>query len=474
MATPTTAAPVQIEGVSTDDTADEVRISFREALRFWFKLGFISFGGPAGQIAIMHRELVERRRWISEERFLHALNFCMLLPGPEAQQLAIYIGWLKHRTLGGVVAGTLFVLPGFLLLMLISGLYVTFHELPALQGLLLGLKAAVLAVVLEAVHRIAKRALKASMHWWIATAAFIGIFALGIPFPLIVLGAGAIGFIVQRTIAKPRAVAPPRPAANMATSHRSTPLRAYRSTLLRAYRSTLLRAARIIVICAVLWFAPLLLTYSMLGGSHVLFQEGLFFSKMAVVTFGGAYAVLAYVAQQAVERYAWLSADQMMQGLALAETTPGPLILVLTFVGFIGAHGSPAPFNPLVAGALGAMLTTWVTFVPCFLWILLGAPHIESLRNKPALSAAMSAITAAVVGVILNLAVWFGLHAMFRSVTKHSFGPMTLALPEVSTLDPLAFAIAVASMLALLRYKAPMIPTLAVAGLAGLMLSGSR
>jgi chromate transporter len=449
MAIPTSAASTQIEAASDD----EIIISFREALGFWFKLGFISFGGPAGQIAIMHRELVERRRWISEERFLHALNFCMLLPGPEAQQLAIYIGWLKHRTWGGIVAGTLFVLPGFLLLMLISTLYVTFHELPALQGLLLGLKSAVLAVVLEAVHRIAQRALKAPMHWWIAVAAFLGIFALGIPFPLIVLGAGAIGFIAQRSMAAQTTRSPTRLIPSIATSH----------------RPTLLRAARILMICTVLWFAPLLLIYLALGGSHVLFQEGIFFSKMAVVTFGGAYAVLAYVAQQAVERYAWLSPEQMMQGLALAESTPGPLILVLTFVGFIGAHSSPAPFTPLVAGALGAILTTWVTFVPCFLWILLGAPHIESLRNKPALSAAMSSITAAVVGVILNLAVWFGLHALFRSVTKESFGPITLAIPDVSTLDPLAFAIATAAALALLRYKAPMIPTLGAAALAGLI-----
>jgi chromate transporter len=452
MATPTPAASSQPDSASVHDAADEVSISFREALGFWFKLGFISFGGPAGQIAIMHRELVERRRWISEERFLHALNFCMLLPGPEAQQLAIYIGWLKHRTLGGVLAGTLFVLPGFMLLMLISGLYVTFHELPALQGVLLGLKAAVLAVVLEAVHRIAKRALKASMHWWIAAAAFVGIFALDIPFPLIVLGAGVIGFIAQRAN-RELPIAPAGPEANVVSSH----------------RSTLLRAARIIVICTVLWFAPLLLIYLVLGGRHVLLHEGLFFSKMAVVTFGGAYAVLAYVAQQAVEQYAWLSPDQMMQGLALAETTPGPLILVLTFVGFVGAHQSPAPFEPLVAGALGGILTTWVTFVPCFLWILLGAPHIERLRNKPALSAAMSAITAAVVGVILNLAVWFGLHAMFRSVTEQSFGPLKLAVPELSTLDPLASAIAVICALALLRYKAPLIPTLAAAGMVGLI-----
>jgi chromate transporter len=453
MVTPTSAATSQLDAASADHGDEEVSISFREALRFWFKLGFISFGGPAGQIAIMHRELVERRRWISEERFLHALNFCMLLPGPEAQQLAIYIGWLKHRTLGGVVAGTLFVLPGFMLLMLISALYVTFHELPALQGVLLGLKAAVLAVILEAVHRIAKRALKTSLHWWIAAAAFLGIFVLNIPFPLIVLGAGAIGFIAQRARPQQLPISAIEPHVTVRSSR----------------GSTLLRAGRITAICTVLWFGPLLLIYLVLGASHVLFHEGLFFSKMAVVTFGGAYAVLAYVAQQAVERYAWLTPDQMMQGLALAETTPGPLILVLTFVGFVGAHQSPTPFHPLVAGALGAILTTWVTFVPCFLWILIGAPHIERLRNKPALSAAMSAITAAVVGVILNLAVWFSLHAMFRSVTEQSFGPVTLAVPELSTLDPRAFAIAAISALALLRFKAPMIPTLAAAGVAGLI-----
>ena len=430
---------------------NDANVTFSEALRFWFKLGFISFGGPAGQIAIMHRELVERRAWISEERFLHALNFCMLLPGPEAQQLAIYIGWLKHRVLGGVAAGVLFVLPGFILITGISLLYVLFQSVPLMQGILFGLKAAVLAVVLEAVHRIAKRALKGRFAWMLAAGAFIGIFALGVPFPVIVLVAAVLGFLQQRwrgslslTIAQPQS-----------------------DELAVAKGYTL----RVLLVCLALWFVPIIAIYALLGASHVLAQESVFFSKMAVVTFGGAYAVLAYVAQQAVSSYGWLTPDDMLQGLALAETTPGPLILVLTFVGFLAAYHAPLPFDPIWAGIIGAVITTWVTFVPCFLWILIGAPHIERLRSNRAASAALAGVTAAVVGVVLNLAVWFALHALFRTVRVYDGFGLHVSIPEFATVDVRALLIALAASIALLRFKAPMIPTLAVAGGIGVILT---
>jgi chromate transporter len=428
----------------------EANVSFSEALRFWFKLGFISFGGPAGQIAIMHRELVERRAWISEERFLHALNFCMLLPGPEAQQLAIYIGWLKHRVLGGVVAGVLFVLPGFLLITGISLLYVLFQSLPIMQGILFGLKAAVLAVVLEAVQRIAKRALRDQFAWLLAAGAFLGIFVFAVPFPIIVFVAAVLGFLQQRWKgAATRAVATP------VDDEPAVP---------KGY------ALRVLAVCLALWFVPIIAIYALLGGSHVLAQESVFFSKMAVVTFGGAYAVLAYVAQEAVTNYGWLAPDDMIEGLALAETTPGPLILVLTFVGFLGAYHSPLPFDPIWAGILGAIITTWVTFVPCFLWVLIGAPHIERLRSNRAASAALAGVTAAIVGVILNLAVWFALHALFHTVHVYDRFGLHLSIPEFATLDARALLIAIAASIALLRFKAPMMPTLAVAGGIGILL----
>ena len=409
----------------SDDPGTCRPVPFATALRFWLKLGFISFGGPAGQIAIMHRELVEKRQWLSEERFLHALNFCMLLPGPEAQQLATYIGWLKHGTLGGVVAGSLFVLPGFLLMVAISIAYASFRSWAPVEGVLFGLKAAVLAIVIEAVIRIARRALKGRFHWIVAAAAFIAIFVFGVPFPVIVLAAAVIGFVAQRSAPRlfdaPPVSAGPPPAP---------------------VRESIPRALRIVLTCGALWLTPILVLRASLGADHVLTLESFFFSKMAVVTFGGAYAALAYVAQEAVQTFGWLTADDMLQGLALAETTPGPLILVLTFVGFMAAYGDAAPFSPLWAGVLGATITTWVTFVPCFLWVLLGAPHVEGLRRRPALTAALAMVTAAVVGVILNLAVWFGLHALFRDVqTWHGYG-MTIPAPSLNTLDVRALAIA--------------------------------
>lgn len=439
--------------VAASAEAHETSVSFREALRFWARLGFISFGGPAGQIAIMHRELVESKRWISEERFLHALNFCMLLPGPEAQQLATYIGWLKHGTRGGIAAGVLFVLPGFLLITLISILYVKFHSVGPVEGVLFGLKAAVLAVVIEAVVRIGRRALRNRCSWIVAGVAFVGIFAFAVPFPAIVFGAAIAGFALHRW----------RPAWIGADT--SAP-----ETSMPAAPASPHRTLRILVVCLALWATPILVVYAALGSSHVLTLEGLFFSKMAVVTFGGAYAVLAYVAQEAVAGYRWLSADDMLQGLALAETTPGPLILVLTFVGFLGAFNHAAPFDPIVAGLLGAFLTTWVTFVPCFLWIFLGAPHLEGLRRRRALSSALAMVTAAVVGVILNLAVWFGLHALFGSVRTWTGFGLLVPLPDAGSVDFAAVAIAAASAVALLRLKFPMLLVLAASAGIGLIL----
>ena len=428
-------------------------VSFAAALRFWFRLGFISFGGPAGQIAIMHRELVEERRWISEERFLHALNFCMLLPGPEAQQLATYIGWLQHGLRGALAAGVLFVLPGFVLITAISILYVSFSSLAPVQGVLLGLRAAVLAVVIEAVLRIGRRALKDRLGWAIAGAAFVGIFVFAVPFPVIVLAAAVIGFFAQRG----------------SSQSETAPVRVEEPPSRMQSRSSFASALKIVVVCGVLWFAPILAIQALLGSEHVLTREGWFFSKMAVVTFGGAYAVLAYVAQEAVGRFGWLGADDMLQGLALAETTPGPLILVLTFVGFVAGFRHAAPLDPWMAGVLGAVLTTWVTFVPCFLWILVGAPHVERLRRQPALSAALATVTAAVVGVILNLAIWFALHALFREVHTWSAYGLSLPVPQLGTVDVPAVVIAAAAMLAMLRFKMPMLPVLGACAAAGLV-----
>jgi chromate transporter len=426
-------------------------VPFATALRFWCKLGFISFGGPAGQIAIMHRELVEERGWISEERFLHALNFCMLLPGPEAQQLATYIGWLKHGVRGGIAAGVLFVLPGFLLLTIISALYASLRDFTPVQGILFGLKAAVIAVVFEALLRIAKRALERRLHWLIAGAAFLAIFAFGVPFPIIILLAGLLGWIGAGGLAGTQT------ASNV-------PLAA--TPLAHSWSHSL----KIALVCCILWALPILVMGAMLGPEHVLTLQGLFFSKMAVVTFGGAYAVLAYVAQEAVTRFGWLSTDDMLQGLALAESTPGPLILVLTFVGFIGAYQDPAPFSPLLGGLLGALITTWVTFVPCFLWILVGAPYVERLRQQQALASALASITAAVVGVILNLALWFTLHALFREVPTLDLGPLHLPTPRLASFDAPAIVIAGLALLALLRFKLPMFAVLGLSALAGLLI----
>jgi chromate transporter len=370
--------------------------TFAEAFRFWLKLGFISFGGPAGQIAIMHSELVERRKWIDNDRFLHALNYCMLLPGPEATQLATYIGWLLHRTWGGIVAGTLFVLPSTFILWALSLVYVKFGNVPWVVSIFYGLKPAVLAIVAAAVIRIGRKALKNNVMWILAALAFVAIYVFHVPFPVIIISAGLIGLFAGKVW----------PSRFLVIEHQTE------TAPLEHTRPSLARTIKVLAVSLALWFGPLLLAGGLLGWHHTIVREGLFFSKAAMVTFGGAYAVLPYVSQQAVEKYQWLSAAEMLDGLGLAETTPGPLIMVLQFVGFLGAWHQSGTLHPLVAGTLGALMTTWTTFVPCFLWIFLGAPHIEQLYGNRLLSAALSAVTAAVVGVILNLALWFGWHVV--------------------------------------------------------------
>ena len=411
--------------------------SFGEAFRFWLKLGFISFGGPTGQIAIMQTELVEKKKWISQSRFLHALNFCILLPGPEAQQLAIYIGWLLHKIRGGIVAGALFVIPSIFVLWTLSYIYAAFGNLPWIAAIFYGLKPAVTAIVLVAVIRIGRKALKNEVMWVLAVLAFVAIYFFKVPFPAIVLGAGVIGF-VGGLFWKSKFETSSKQNAETTLSVISDEQESPPHT-----RPNLQSAVLISFVCLILWLAPTILTGILRGWDSTLFKEGLFFSKAAVVTFGGAYAVLPYVAQQALFHYGWLKAGQMMDGLGLAETTPGPLIMVLQFVGFIGAWQHPEGLPPLLAATLGALLTTWATFTPCFLWIFVGGPHIEQLRGNEKLTSALSAVTAAIVGVILNLAVWFGLHVFF---------------PSVGVIDWFAIALCAAAFVAMLRYKIDIIP----------------
>jgi chromate transporter len=422
--------------------------SFAEAFRFWLKLGFISFGGPAGQIAIMQTELVDKKKWISQSRFLHALNYCMLLPGPEAQQLAIYIGWLLHRTAGGIVSGTLFVVPSIFILWGLSFVYAEYGNVPWIAAIFYGLKPAVMAIVAAAVLRIGKKALKNEVMWGLAALAFIAIFFFKLPFPLIILTAGLVGLIGGRYWKEKFYVLKGhggRPESSVLDDEDESPLHT---------KPSLTRAIRVTVVWLVLWWTPVLAVGLWKGWDNTLFKEGLFFSKAAVVTFGGAYAVLPYVAQQAVDQYGWLKPDQMMDGLGLAETTPGPLIMVLQFVGFMGGWNQSAGMPPLLAATLGALLTTWVTFTPCFLWIFLGGPHIEQLRGNVKLTTALSAITAAIVGVVLNLAVWFGLHVLF---------------PKGNALDGFAAVVSVIAFTGMVKGKWDVIPVVLGASVAGLI-----
>jgi len=439
-------------------------VPFRAAVRVWMRVAALSFGGPAGQIAVMHRILVEEQRWISEGRFLHALSYCTLLPGPEAQQLATYVGWLMHGTRGGVVAGGLFVLPGLLSIMALSWVYAAYGRVGAVAALFFGLKAAVLAVVLEAVVRIGKRALTNRVMLGVAAAAFVGIFALRVPFPAIVLGAGLLGWAGTRAGSAAFQVGGGRSAEAQALADRDSllgdgvPARVSTAAALRAAMAAL-----------ALWVLPVAAVVGTLGPDSIWGRIAVFFSEMAVVSFGGAYAALAYVAQQAVGSFGWLGPGEMLDGLGMAETTPGPLIMVTQFVGFMAGFRGAGGLNPFLAGTLGGLLTTWVTFTPCFLWIFLGAPFIERLRGNKALSGGLSAITAAVVGVILNLAVWFALHTWFRQARPVLWG---LEVPVLASLDPWALGLSAAAIFAMFRLRAGVILTLLACAGAGVALYG--
>lgn len=442
--------------------------AFREALRVWLRVAALSFGGPAGQIAVMHRIIVEEKRWVSEARFLHALNYCMLLPGPEAQQLATYIGWLMHRTPGGVMAGGLFVLPGIVAIMGLSYVYAAFGNVPFVAALFFGLKAAVLAIVLEAVFRIGKRALKNGVLISLAAAAFIGIFFFDVPFPVIVFSSALIGYAGTASGAAwfQGGSGHDNPESNHASES------VLGEDLPAHARPAVAHALRVAAAWLALWLVPVIAIVSALGTADVFSQIAIFFSEMAIVTFGGAYAALAYVAQQAVENYGWLRPGEMLDGLGMAETTPGPLIMVLQFVGFMAAYRDAGALPPMLAGTLGGLLATWVTFTPCFLWIFLGAPFIEALRGNKALAGALSAITAAVCGVILNLAIWFAIHTVFwQTAPVHGYG-VAFDAPVPTSADPWALALAAAAILAIFRFKLGMIWTLAGSCAAGIVLFG--
>ena len=443
-----------------------------EAVRVWARIALLSFGGPAGQIAVMHRILVEEKRWIGDARFLHALNYCMLLPGPEAQQLATYIGWLLHRTKGGLIAGTLFVLPGFVAIMILSWLYAAYGNVGAVEALFFGLKAAVLAIVLEAVRRIGSRALRNRWMAALAAAAFVAIFAFSVPFPIIVLTAAFVGFIGGR--AGWQAFAVGGTGHDGRTTHVADADTLLGDEVPAHARPHLGWSLRISAIFLLLWLTPVVALLALAGPDNVFTDIALFFSQMAVVTFGGAYAVLAYVAQQAVDNYGWLAPGEMLDGLGMAETTPGPLIMVTQFVGFMGAFRQATGMDPMLAGTLGGLLTTWVTFVPCFLWIFLGAPYIEALRGNRALTGALSAITAAVVGVILNLAIWFALHTLFDEVRELRTHGLRLDVPVPGSLDLPALLLTVAALIAVFRFRLGPVPVILGAAAAGLLYGLAR
>ncbi len=433
--------------------------SLGDATKVWFRIGCLSFGGPAGQIALMHREVVDDRNWVSDRRFLHALNFCTLLPGPEAMQLATYLGWLMHGPVGGVIAGVLFVIPGALVMLALSLIYAVLGAVPLVGAIFFGLKAAVLVLVVEALLRIGKRALKGRIAWGLAAAAFVAIFLFAVPFPVVVLAAGLAGFLAPGHFAvgghgKPK----DGPPALLDAAMDADPGRSARFA----------RGAHLAGwVAMLLWLAPVA---ALLAVGGVFADIAWFFSKMAVVTFGGAYAVLAYVAQDAVDGYHWLSAPEMLSGLGLAETTPGPLILVLQFVGFLAGFRAGGSLTGAAGGIAGSALTLWVTFIPCFAFVFLGAPLVEKLRDNRALSGALSAVTASVVGVIANLALWFGLHVLFATTMPvRSFG-LAFDAPVISSLDPWSLLLAVIAGLALFRFRLGVLPTLGICSAASLML----
>ena len=439
-------------------------ISFAEALRVWLRVALLSFGGPAGQIAVMHRILVEEKNWISESRFLHALNYCMLLPGPEAQQLAIYIGWLLHRTVGGIVAGVLFVVPGVIAIMALSYIYAAYGNVGFVEALFFGLKAAVLAIVIEAVVRIGKRALRNPIMVTLAAIAFVAIFFFGAPFPLIIVGAALVGFIGVR-LGRPEFAALQHGGKNSAVIDSMLG-----EGVPDHVRPNTARTMRVLAVWLAIWLVPVFTILIALGTNDVFSQIAIFFSKMAMVTFGGAYAVLAYVAQQAAEYYHWVTAREMLDGLGMAETTPGPLIMVVQFVGFMAALREASGLSPMLAGTLGGLLATWVTFAPCFLWIFVGAPYIEALRGNKALGGALSAITAAVVGVILNLSIWFALHVLFRQTFPVNGLGLSFDAPVLVSIEVPALILSIAAAIAIFRFKIGMLIVLAASCTAGVFL----
>ena len=446
-----------------ENRADDV-VPFADAVRAWFRVSLQTFGGPAGQIAVMHRELVDERRWFGERRFLHALNYCTLLPGPEAQQLAIYLGWLLNGTVGGLVAGALFVLPGFLAILALSTIYVAYGDTDFVTGVFAGVAPAVVAIVASALWRVASRALSTAALWMLAMAAFVALFMFAMPFPAVIAAAAAIGFLGGRRW----------PERFRTQTHGSedpdAPAPLVADDALHGAQRTLRRALGVLAFGGAAWAAPLVVL-ALLDHDSVYVEEGLFFSGTAVVTFGGAYAVLSYITQRAVEVYGWLAAGEMVRGLAMAETTPGPLIQVVQFVGFMGAYRNPGSFDPWVAGLLASVLVTWVTYVPCFLWIFLGAPYIEALRGNRAISNALTGITAAVVGVIANLAVFFALHTLFTDVNGDwSWGPIALEVPTWSSVSPRGVLAAAVAFVLLFRLKWSVLRVLGACAVLGLVL----
>ena len=443
-------------------TAGADVVSLAEATKTWFAISLQTFGGPAGQIAVMQRMLVDERRWIGQQRFLFALSYCTLLPGPEAQQLATYIGWLLNGTKGALVAGTLFVLPGVVALLALSGIYVAYGDTSLVESLFLGLAPAVIAIVIQALLRVGKKGLTHPALVGLAVASFVALTFFAVPFPVVVGAAAVIGWALGRRV--PQLTAPKKASAD------DGPPPLISDEALHTERPSSRRAALILVTGLVLWFAPVLAAALLVGPSSVFVDQGLFFSGAAVVTFGGAYAVLAYVAQQAVEVYGWLAPGEMVRGLALAETTPGPLIMVVQFVAFLGAYRDPGSLDPWVAAILAALLTTWVTFVPCFLFILLGAPYVERLRHNRTLSAALTGITAAVVGVIASLAAYFALHTLFADTSRITTGPLNLEVPDLASVQPAALLITAVGCVLIFTRGWSVLRTLGACALLGMAL----
>ena len=440
-------------------------VPLRTAFRTWFLISLQTFGGPAGQIAVMQRTLVDERRWIGEKRFLHALNYCMLLPGPEAQQLAIYTGWLLNGAVGGLIAGILFVLPGLIAMLALSILYVAQGDTAVVSGIFLGLAPAVLAIVLQAVLRIGTRTLRNPVLVLLAVVAFLALALFGVPFPLVVLGAGVAGWAVHRW--RPELI---EPAERAEPEDGTAPL--LPDDALHDARPSRRRNLVILGLGVALWVAPVVLIAVLTAGNQSVFvDQGVFFGGMALVTFGGAYAVLSYVAQAAVETYGWLQAGEMVRGLALAETTPGPLIMVVQFVAFLGAYRDPGSLDPWLAAVLGSLLVVWVTFVPCFVFIFLGAPYVERLRGSRPLAAALTGVTAAVVGVIANLALFFAVHTLFGETRTLEAGPMELLVPVWSSYVWEAFVVAAVALLLAFRLRWSVLRVLGVCAVLGLALS---